>query len=66
VTSDDTAEPRLVGPLLMLGLLTLPALFGWLLLRHGYPSSLRRAVLAYALFPALTIVANLIETVSVS
>lgn len=40
---------RVVSLPLMIGLVTLPWLFGWLLLRRGYSSSLRRIVLICAL-----------------
>jgi hypothetical protein len=37
---------HLSGPLL-LGLLTVPLIFSWFLLRRGYSSSLRKTVLIY-------------------
>jgi hypothetical protein len=54
-------EPRPIGGPLMIGLVALPFIFGWLLLRPGYSRSLRRAVLAYTLaVPVLTIVIEVI------
>lgn len=47
------AEPRHVGGLLMIGLVSLPAVFVWLLFRPGYAWSLRKTVLIYAFGPAL-------------
>lgn len=44
----DTTSTRRLGPLLLLGLLSLPALFCWILLLRGYESSLRRTVFGYA------------------
>ena len=41
--------PRVVSLPLMIGLVALPIVFGWLLLRRGYASSLRRIVCLYAL-----------------
>jgi hypothetical protein len=44
----------------MAGLVAAPWLFGWVLLRRGYQSSLRRAVLAYVLaMPLLTLLTHL-------
>lgn len=55
-------EPRTVSVPLMTGLVTAPLLFVWLLLRRGYPPSLRRVAFAYALAPpALGIVARTLD-----
>ncbi|WP_219894074.1 hypothetical protein [Aquisediminimonas profunda] len=52
---------RISGPL-MLGLLTLPLIFGWLLLRPGYAKSTRITVAIYALFiPFLIVTSNLFD-----
>ena len=40
-TARDDPAPRLVSLLLMVGLVSMPLLFGCLLLRRGYASSLR-------------------------
>ena len=46
------------GPL-MLGLLTVPLLFGWFLARRGYANSTRTTVAVYALLaPAIAILAR--------
>jgi hypothetical protein len=46
------------GPL-MLGLLTIPLLFGWFLARRGYANSTRVVVAVYALLaPAIAILAR--------
>ena len=45
----DESGVRLVSLPLMVGLLTLPTVCGWLLLRRGYANSLRLVVLVYAL-----------------
>ena len=46
----DGSDYRPIGVLLMIGLYSCPAIFGWLLLRQGYARSTRIAVLVYALF----------------
>jgi len=49
-------EPRRIGPLLMTGLVSLPILFVWMLLRSGYARSTRNAPLFYTFtFPALSV-----------
>lgn len=51
-------EPRYVGGLLMTGLIALPIVFVWFLLRPGYSRSLRTITFTYALaFPALSLLA---------
>jgi hypothetical protein len=58
--ADSGRDRRPIGVLLMIGLLVLPLLFGWLLLRPGYANSTRIVVAVYALMmPALTLIANL-------
>lgn len=52
-------EPRHVSAPLMVGLIALPILFVWLLLRPGYSRSLRQAAFTYAF--ALPVLALLIE-----
>ena len=46
-------EPRHIGGLFMLGLVSIPAVFVWLLFRPGYAWSLRKIVLFYAFGPTL-------------
>lgn len=46
---EDRATPRPIGGLLMIGLLTVPLLFGWLLARRGYSNNTRAIVAIYAL-----------------
>lgn len=56
----EETKQRRIGGLLMLGLLTVPLLFGWLLLRPGYSNSTRIIVAVYALLaPALVAVSSL-------
>ncbi|MGJ3647365.1 hypothetical protein ACLB0R_02680 [Sphingomonas sp. GlSt437] len=51
--SQPEVEPRYVSGPLMVGLVSLPAVFVWLLFRRGYSRSLRRIVLIYAFGPSL-------------
>ena len=65
--TEDTEdrERRPIGVLLMIGLLVIPLLFGWLLLRPGYANSTRIVVAAYALMmPVLVLVASLAKSLS--
>jgi hypothetical protein len=39
---------RHLGPLLLLGMLAVPAVFVWLFLRKGYPRSLRTSAFTFA------------------
>lgn len=39
---------RHLGPLLLIAMLAVPALFVWLFLRKGYPRSLRTAAFTFA------------------
>ncbi|WP_193754598.1 hypothetical protein [Sphingomonas sanguinis] len=48
---------RISGPL-MLGLLTMPLLFGWFLARRGYANSTREVVAVYALIPLAASIMN--------
>jgi hypothetical protein len=41
-------ESRQLGYLVLMGMLVMPAVFCWLLLRRGYRGSLRRAGFSYA------------------
>jgi hypothetical protein len=51
--------PRRIGVPMMIGLLTVPLVFGWLLLRPGYSKTTRGVVAVYALLgPALAILAS--------
>jgi hypothetical protein len=43
-----TEGSRSLGTWLLVGLLCVPILFCWFLLRRGYPASLRRTVFSYA------------------
>jgi len=55
--------PRPISPPLMLGLIVLPAVFFWFLLRPGYARSTRQIVAIYALaFPVLGLIGALMET----
>lgn len=55
------ARVRHVNPLLMTGLVALPAMFVWFLLIPGYPRSTRVAAFTYLLLPlALSIVGRLL------
>jgi hypothetical protein len=57
--AEPMEERRPIGVLLMIGLLTMPLIFGWLLLRPGYANSTRIVVLVYALLgPALVLMAS--------
>jgi hypothetical protein len=57
--SADDGSRRISVPL-TIGLLTMPIVFGWLLLRPGYANSTRSVVLAYAaLGPALFLLSGL-------
>jgi hypothetical protein len=49
----EERDYRPVGFVLMAGLVALPLLFGWWLLRPGYAPSLRWVVLVYALWPTV-------------
>ena len=40
-------EPRRLTPLLLLGILVLPVIFVWFLLRRGYSNTLRGGAFAY-------------------
>jgi hypothetical protein len=52
-------EPRFISAPLMLGLIALPIIFVWFLLRRGYSRSTRNAAFAYAFaFPALSLLAH--------
>ena len=44
----SVSEPRRVSPVLMAGIIMLPAIFAWLLLRKGYGRNTRIAAFAYA------------------
>ncbi len=60
IRTEKHSYPRHVSVPLMLGLLTLPLLFGWFLARRGYPNSTRIAVAIYAvLTPALAALGRL-------
>lgn len=57
----QTDEPRELSALLLLGILALPLLFVWLLLRPGYSRDVRTGGFLYAfLFPALQLAALLL------
>ncbi len=59
MVDEQDGERRPIGVLLMIGLLTVPLVFGWLLLRPGYANSTRILVLVYALLgPALVFIAS--------
>jgi hypothetical protein len=47
MTTDD--GQRRIGVPLMIGLIAMPLVFGWLLLRPGYANSTRIMVLVYAM-----------------
>ncbi|GKS03153.1 hypothetical protein [Sphingomonas aquatilis] len=54
---------RPISPPLMLGLIVLPVVFFWFLLRPGYARSTRRIVVIYALtFPVLGLIGTVMET----
>lgn len=58
VDQSDSESRHISGPL-MLGLLTLPLLFGWFLARRGYANSTRVIVAVYALLaPVIAILAR--------
>lgn len=48
MTGEAPSEPKPVNGWLMIGLVTLPSVFFWLLLRRGYSNSLRTVVFIYA------------------
>ncbi len=48
MTTVDRSGTRPLGGWLLLGMLTVPALFCWLLLRAGYSPSLRRTGFVFA------------------
>jgi hypothetical protein len=50
-------DPRQINMLLMLGLISLPALFAWFLLLPGYARSTRNAAFAYAFLPVVAAIA---------
>jgi hypothetical protein len=53
------AEPRHVGGFLMLGLIAVPIVFVWFLLRPGYARSLRLAAFSYTFaLPVLALIAD--------
>ncbi|MEN3951424.1 hypothetical protein [Iodidimonas sp. SYSU 1G8] len=53
-----TEEPRYISFVLMAGLIALPLIFVWLLLRRGYGRSTRIAAFSYAFMgPLLNLVA---------
>ncbi|KIU27672.1 hypothetical protein SR41_10120 [Sphingomonas melonis] len=54
----SAAEPRLIGGPLMLGLIALPLVFGWLLLRGGYATSTSIVVAIYAMVGPLLVALN--------
>jgi hypothetical protein len=45
--SEGASEPRPLSPVLLLGILVLPVIFFWLLLRPGYSSTLRWGAFLY-------------------
>jgi hypothetical protein len=45
--SEGSSEPRPLSPMLLLGILVLPVIFFWLLLRPGYSSALRWGAFLY-------------------
>ncbi|MDP5277853.1 hypothetical protein Q9Q95_02855 [Sphingomonas sp. DG1-23] len=56
------ADARAVNGALMTGLVALPAVFVWFLLRPGYANSLRKVVFLYAFGPAaIVFVTTMIE-----
>lgn len=58
----QTNEPRRLSAPLLAGILSLPLLFVWLLLRPGYSRDVRTGAFFYALlFPALQLAALLLE-----
>ena len=59
MADNPVEERRPIGVLLMIGLLTVPLVFGWFLLRPGYANSTRIVVLVYALLgPAFVLIAS--------
>ena len=55
-------EPRRLSGWLLSGVLALPVIFVWLLLRRGYSRDVRLGAFLYAvLFPALRLTVRLIE-----
>jgi len=58
----EERDYRPVGFMLMTGLIVLPLLFGWWLLRPGYAPSLRWVVLAYALWPTVAALTAIVLT----
>jgi hypothetical protein len=60
-TRSFPGEPRWLSAPLLLGILALPVVFVWLLLRPGYSRDLRLGAFLYALlFPALQLAALLL------
>ena len=55
----EAAEPRHLSPPLLLGILVLPAIFFWFLLRRGYSSELR---LGAFLYMAMTMALGFVRT----
>ena len=57
---EGRATPRPISGVLMIGLVTVPLLFGWLLARRGYSNSTRAVVAVYALVaPTIAVLSSL-------